>query len=303
MSEMASKFSPEPGSSAWLKHALFPGAAILPFAAFNNRYAGKTCHVIGRGPTDFSFPDLANIPDPIFFINDAVCLEKFARSETFFFAHDARMLVWLDGAIRATAVLPLDGKLFLKHPGTMLNHTGKLVFYRWRTGDAGPLLSLSRAQIAAGAELYRHCATIHSVIHFAWFCGFHRVRFIGCDGINDPGLLGGAYHAPTGYNPRIENRSRTVPWWQYDAIRRIQDALCARLELQAEYIGTPRPSGYSAIKKFILFSPRDGNAAAGDAIPTATGPVETAKSRCVSGTHIWPSPRRFPPRSGSTAPG
>jgi hypothetical protein len=264
MPSLSSKLAPDPVKALLsARAAQFPKAANVPFASFNNHYAGRTCYVVGRGPTVFSFPDLAAVPDPIFFINDAVCLENHARSETFFFAHDARMLAWLDGAIYSAAILPLDGKLFLKHSGTVLNHAGKVVFYRWRTGDAEPLLRLDRAQIAANAELYRNCATIHSVIHFIWFCGFQRISFIGCDGINDPELLGGAYRAPTGYNPRIENRSQTVPWWQYEAIRRIQDALCARLGLETEYIGTPRPSGYSAIKKYILFEPREGHPATG----------------------------------------
>ena len=59
--------------------------------------------MVGRGPTNFDYRELADIADPIFFINDAVCLEKYARSETFFFAHDVEMRVWLDGSIKAAA--------------------------------------------------------------------------------------------------------------------------------------------------------------------------------------------------------
>jgi hypothetical protein len=66
--------------------------------------AGRSCYVIGRGPTDFDYASLGDLAEPIFFINDAVCMEKHAKSETFFFAHDAQMLVWLNGRIKSTAV-------------------------------------------------------------------------------------------------------------------------------------------------------------------------------------------------------
>ena len=236
---------------------LFPKASILPFASFNNQYAGRSCYVVGRGPTRFPFAKLAAISDPIFFINDAVCAEGHARSDTFFFAHDTRMRVWLNGAIRATAVLPLDGKLFLEQPVAPLNHDGNVVFYKWCAGDAEPLLELNKDQLSTCAQLYRHSATIHSLLHFVWFCGFRQVAFIGCDGLNDPELLGGAYHAPAGYDPRLENRSRTVPWWQYQAIRQVQDALCARLGLETRFVGTPYPHGFAAGKRFIRFNPRE----------------------------------------------
>ena len=236
----------------------FPKASLVAFSAFNNRYAGRTCYVIGRGPTRFRFAELSRCPDPVFFINDAVCLEGHARGETFFFAHDARMRVWLDGAIRATAVLPLGGKMFLDQTDAVLNHAGSVVFYGWASSDPGPLLDLSRAELSARAELFRHSATIHSVLHFIWYCGFEEVGFIGCDGLNDPELLASVYQAPSGYDPRLANRSRTVPWWEYEGIRRIQDQLCTRLGLRSRYLGTPRPSGYEASRRFIVMAPRGG---------------------------------------------
>jgi len=69
-------------------NVLTPEARIIPFSAFNNRYAGGFCHVVGRGKTEFDYEKLADLNEPIFFINDAVCMEKHARFETFFFTHD-----------------------------------------------------------------------------------------------------------------------------------------------------------------------------------------------------------------------
>ena len=259
MTEFTTKSGPEPESSLWMKRAAqFPKATNVPFATFNNRYTARTCCVVGRGVTDFSYPELGTFPDPIFFINDAVCMEKHARTETFFFAHDARMLVWLDGAIRATAVLPLDGKLFLEQPeiGTASHRQGRSLPLRG-PDDRKPVLRLNRQQVAADAELYRHSATIHSLLHFVWFCGFKCVVFIGCDGLNDAELLGSVNHAPTGYDPRLDNRSRTAPWWQYGSIRSVQDRLCSLLGLETRYVGTPRPSDATAIKKYIFCNPRE----------------------------------------------
>jgi hypothetical protein len=242
---------------AWLDRVRqFPKARITRFADFNNRYAGKTCCVVGRGPTEFPYAELAGLQEPVFFINDSVSVAGDARGDTFFFAHDARMLVWLDGRFKGTAVLPFDGKLFLKQPEAVLSHAGGLAFYRWKKRAGEELLRMGRDELAAAEELFTHCGTIHSLLHFVWFCGFKRVVFIGCDGINDPELLSEAYDAPGGYDARLPNLSRTRPWWQYDAIRENQDRLCARLGLETVYRGTPRPAGFAAIKKFILFNPR-----------------------------------------------
>src|SRR5271170_2149054 len=184
----------------------FPRAVEIPFASFNGRYAGRSCYVVGRGPTEFNYEELANVNEPIFFVNDAVCLEKYARSETYFFAHDAQMLVWLDGKIKSTAVLPMDGNFLRETSGITLQHSGKVVFYRSLEKNREQLLLLKRDQIAELKQLYMHSGTIHSVIHFIWFCGFGRVIFIGCDCISD------------GYDPRLENLSKSSSCRDYTAI-------------------------------------------------------------------------------------
>ncbi len=216
----------------------FPNAAEKSFAGFNNRYAGGSCYVVGRGPTRFDYEELTDFSDPIFFVNDAVCLEKYARSETFFFAHDATMRVWLNGAIRATAVLPVNGDVF-SESSPVLGHDGAVAFYQRTPGNRMDLLRASRDEIAALRELYTNTGTIHSLLHFAWYCGFKRITLIGCDGIDRHNLPRCAVPSANGYDVRLRNLSRTSPWWHYSIIRDVQDRLMSALGLEAVYRGTP----------------------------------------------------------------
>jgi hypothetical protein len=181
--------------------------------------------VVGRGPTDFNYHDLAGVTDPIFFINDAACLEKYARSETFFFAHDLQTRVWLDGSLKSTAVLPIDGLVLRDAPVAILRHAGPVVFYRRGEKYREYLLRLNRNDIAVREELFVHSGTIHSLVHFIWFCGFRRVVYIGCDGKD-------------GYDHRLQNRSRSSPG-HYKTIRKAQDLLMALFGIEATYLGTP----------------------------------------------------------------
>jgi hypothetical protein len=193
---------------------------------------------VGRGPTLFNYEELARVDGPIFFLNDAVCLEKYARSETFFFAHDAKMRVWLNGAMRSTAVIPVDGYLF-PDPPAALAHAGAIVYYRWVMGKRTELLQRSRDEIADSRELYTQTGTIHSLIHFVWFCGFRRVTFIGCDGIDKHDLPRCTVPSANGYDVRLRNLSRSSPWWHYTIIRKTQDRLISELGLESIYCGTP----------------------------------------------------------------
>jgi hypothetical protein len=206
----------------------FPLARLVDFAAYNNRFAGRSCHVVGRGRTAFNYDRLGDSDDPVLFINDAVCLEKHVRGESFFFAHDPQLLSWLDGSIRSTAVLPIDGKLFRSSPKLQLQHRGQVIFYRWREQQREQLLTMTRDELAAVQALYTHTGTIHSLLHFAWFCGFKRVRFVGCDG-----------EAATGYDPRLENRSASAVSSTYPMIRHVQGLLCQLFGFETEYLGGP----------------------------------------------------------------
>jgi len=216
-----------------------PLALPVPFRTYNNKYDGGSCYVVGRGPTDFDYNELVHVTDPIFFINDAVALEKYAGSEKFFFAHDEPMRVWLDGSMKAAAVLPIDGKILGYDPGVVLGHAGPVVYYRRGEQNREELLRMSRDEIADREELFVHSGTIHSLLHFIWFCGFRRVVYIGCDGINQPQTLANSCRTPDGYDCRLPNRSGTSPWWQYSMIRRAQDLLTTLFGIEAVYRGTP----------------------------------------------------------------
>jgi hypothetical protein len=223
--------------------AAFPNALHLPFSSFNNKHAGGTCYVVGRGPTTFDYQDLGEIPEPIFFINDAVCMERFARSETFFFAHDIEMRSWLDGSMQSTAILPVNGTILGDATGITLQHAGSIAFYHRQDEDREQLMRMTRDQLANAAALFGHSGTIHSLLHFAWFCGFRKIVYIGCDGINQPGSLATACGSPNGYDRRLQNRSQTAPGWHYAQIRRVQELLTALLGIESIHIGTPaKPS-------------------------------------------------------------
>ena len=193
----------------------------------------------GAAPTEFDYRDLNHVANPIFFINEAVSLEKYAGSETFFFAHDLEMRIWLDGSIKSTAVLPVDGTVLGDAPDVTLNHAGPLVYYRRGDKTGGDLLRMSRDEVAEREELFVHSGTIHSLIHFLWFCGFKRAVFIGCDGLNNKFLLARACNSHDGHDVRLKNRSTTPQCWHYRTIRRAQDLLITLFGIEAGYLGTP----------------------------------------------------------------
>ena len=219
---------------------LFPQAAETDFCCFENKYAGQRCTIVGRGPTEFDYAALGDSQDPVFFINDAVSLENYAAGETFFFAHDPQALAWLNGAIQSTAVIPMDGKIFRNHPGAPLRHRGKIVFYHWIEENRERLLLMSRPQIAQLRQLYTHTGTIHSLLHFVWFCGFKRVQLIGCDGITDNRTLDPKFHTADGYDPRLTNLSQSSAGPSYPAIFHAQQLLLQLFDFEAAYLGTPR---------------------------------------------------------------
>ena len=208
---------------------VLPHAQRVPFASQLNRYAGQAGYVIGRGQTTFDYGSLAAVPGPVFFINDAICLESHARGDSFFFMHDPQPLAWLDQPLKSTAVLPIDAKLFPPPPRVMA-YAGRVLGYRRYVKDAELLLKLPRERVAGREYLYTHSGTIHSAIHFAWFCGITRVVLIGCDGLSSADQ--------STYDPRLANRSQSKSV-QYNAIRRAQDVLLRVLGMEAEYRGTP----------------------------------------------------------------
>lgn len=211
----------------------------IPFNSFNNRYEGRTAWIIGRGPTRFDYNELATVTDPVFFLNDAVSLEEHVQGESFFFAHDPTQRVWLGNGIKSIAVIPLGGKIISDGKDSALGESLRVCFYRWQTVEGERLLTMNRDAVSKLEQLYRNTGTMHSLLHFIWYCGFARINFIGCDGINDAFHLTQAGDEKTGYDKRLQNKSNSSPWWQYDKIREVQDRLCKRFGFKTTFLGTP----------------------------------------------------------------
>jgi hypothetical protein len=204
----------------------------LDFAAFDNRYPGATAWVVGRGPTRFPYEDLATADGPVFFINDAVGQEVHLRpgQPSFFFAHHRSMACWLP-ALRSVAVLVTDHvDLVRGREDPVLATAGEVVLYT-RDGAVPQeqVLELGRDELARHRQLCIRSGTVHPLLHFAWYAGCASVRFIGCDGIPD-----------SGYDPRLENRSRTRHYVLGPLIRRDQEEIARRLGMTFTYLGTPR---------------------------------------------------------------
>jgi len=199
------------------------------FAEFNNRYAGQTCYVVGRGSTTYRYEDLRAVTEPVFFINDAVFLDRYVSAESFFMAHDRDPGRWLEMGIKSTPVLPEDGKIVSGRDDPLFaNFAGEVVFYKWQRMEGEKLIRLDRNEVAGKRELYRNTGTIHSLLHFVWYCGFKKIRFIGCDGST----------CGSTYDPRLPNLSQTRSWGQYESIRRVQDRLCRHFRFEVEYLSS-----------------------------------------------------------------
>ena len=220
-------------------------------ASYLNKYPGRRFVIVGRGPTAFDFARLADVADPIIFINDAVQLEGHATAsvETFFFAHDACQRVWLTPELKSTAVLPRmepsgepahphQKRLFVLETPEALS-VPRLVIYDWGGrywAQGRSLAEFTREEIACAGTLAlgggnndKSLAggTIHSAIHFAWLCGATEIAFIGCDGTG------------TDYEGRLENRSQGVNLGVHAAIRKAVDLMCGELGLDTEYVSAP----------------------------------------------------------------
>lgn len=218
-------------------------------AAYCNRYPGSRIVIVGKGPTRFNYENLADITDPIIFINDAVQFERTAcaAEDKFWFFHDVRQVdPYLHAGLRATPVVPLDGATDSagKPMATMADlaeswHAG-CITYRWGGWDMfkteKPWKIDTREAVAKDGRLYLHSGTIHTAIHFAWLCGAKEIVFIGCDGYEKWNTSS----ADTAYDPRISIDSGCQPMSAFGKIRKAQDQMCEWLGLKTEYINEPR---------------------------------------------------------------
>jgi hypothetical protein len=234
---------PEPTPRVRAKFGGQHGLMIeLPFASYCNRFPGGTGWVVGRGPTRFEYAALGQAEGPFFFINDAVGQERWigADQPAFFFAHDASMECWLFGdKLRSIPVLitdqPITGPRERRSRGLIsgvddprLSGLRQAIFYR-KNGplDRPTLLSRRREEIQRSGQLHTASGTIHPLLHFAWYVGCSKLKFVGCDGLPE-----------VGYDSRLENRSNST---QQNAlfIRIHQERMLRQLSVQSEYVGAP----------------------------------------------------------------
>lgn len=207
----------------------------LPLAGLRNRHAGETAVVVGRGPTNFDYRKLSEFAGPVFFLNDAVQLDRHAVGAAYLVAVDNEMVRLLYRPLKAVPVLPRSLAGSLASVPVDLS----VVYYECDRTPRERLLLQSREQLAALGELYNGSVTIMTALHLVWYCGCVGVVFIGCDGLNEPNGLRRLGAATNGYDSRLANLSHTAPGWKYQQIREAQDQICRQLNLAVRYVGTP----------------------------------------------------------------
>lgn len=202
-------------------------ARVTTLSEYVHRHVGQTGTIVGKGQTRYDYNQLTDEPGPVFFINDAVQLERHLRPDqpSYLFFLDSNQAYWLRQRLRSTIVVP---ERFVQFPGRHLQNN--LCQYSRRFGHT----SKDRNTIAKQGSLYLAKGTICPTIDFAWVTGIAKLRMIGCDGINDRYKLGGS-----AYDARLDNPSNGRPRWLYQGIRECQENILRHHGIEAEYIGNP----------------------------------------------------------------
>jgi hypothetical protein len=205
---------------------------ITNLAPYKNIHAGKTAWIVGRGRTEFEYTDLSQADGPVFFINDAVQLERHVAGPSYFAYLDNKVgRHWLAKGVKSVVLTPERDEFG--------GHT--VALYSRRSGH----FDKDRDLVATNNGLVTAWGTITPVIHFAWFTGCTRVKFVGCDGISRP--------QGQEYDERLANESKTVPGGVYAQIRASQERVCTELGLPYVYVGTPR-DGSKPTVRFVSFA-------------------------------------------------
>jgi hypothetical protein len=206
--------------------------AVTDLKPWKSVFSGQTAWIVGRGKTDFDYAGLAQADGPVFFINDAVQLETHVKGPSFFGYLDNRVgRTWLAKGIKST-VLTCERDEFGEH---------NVILWQRKSG----YMYRDRDQVAANNALVTSWGTITPVLHFAWYTGCERVKFIGCDGV--------AQEKGKEYDERLANESQNNPGCVYGQIRASQERLCAELGLAYIYVGTPREDNRAAVR-FVSFA-------------------------------------------------
>jgi len=202
-------------------------ARVTTLSEYVDRHVGQIGTIVGKGQTRFDYAKLCEETGPVFFINDAVQLEKFLSpsQSSYLFFLDSNQAYWLRQPVRSVIVVP---ERFTASPGRHLQNT--LCQYSRRFDHT----SRDKQTIAKQGSLYLAKGTICPTIDFAWLTGVTKLRLIGCDGINDRYKLGGS-----AYDARLDNPSNGRPRWLYQGIRECQENILRHHGIEAEYVGNP----------------------------------------------------------------
>lgn len=224
-----------------------------------NRYAGRRFVIVGKGPTQYDYADLAQVHDPIIFINDAVQFAPLASNSVhrFWFALDELQSCWLSdrATCQVSPVLPRapgDGhedavtrgqqRLFVSRCPAAQQHQ-RTITYEWN-GRGLDISAQTRETLARDGRLPLRGGTIHPAMAFAWLCGASEIAFIGCDGKGE------------GYDERIDLQSQGPNLQVHGMIRKRQDELLRTFGIDAHYVKDVLRPVISRIANFVWIGDR-----------------------------------------------
>jgi hypothetical protein len=213
-------------------------AAVFDLRPYRLKHDGATGWIVGRGKTEFCYKDLADADGPVFFINDAVQLEKYLSDQPSYMTWLDLSVgkTWLARNLRSTVLVPqCAGYYELERGENTVIHWQRRVGY----------FDKDRDLVAKNNSLMTCWGTITPTIHFAWYTGCKRLKFVGCDGVSRP--------KGSEYDERLANTSQSVPGGVYAQIKASQERVCHELGLAYVYVGTPREAQREPVR-FISFA-------------------------------------------------
>ena len=134
---------------------------------YRNKWRDQEVVVVGAGPTSWDYRDLASVPSPIVFINDAVSVVPHTDNHYFFSIHQEKYAA-------------VDDVLWLKWVGSIAQPSrGVAINYVWPRHRRRDLWQLDPDFCAAHNRLAVRHGSLSGVLPFVWFCGAKRILGIG----------------------------------------------------------------------------------------------------------------------------
>lgn len=207
-----------------------------------DKYVNCSAVVVGSGPTTFQYEDLSKFNCPIFFINDTVRYESYAKIKPFFHSHHRSLYVQL--VKRSTFLFPLvqyRGNNVIEYEKGMplSNYIPFDMQLDITKNDYENNLSLSnfpdwvldKEKVCDKNCLFGHTGTITTLLHFIWFCNFNKITFIGCN----PKFIS------SGHDKRIIDtfNPKNKKWagWNLKPIIENQNKFIEHFKLNVDFIG------------------------------------------------------------------